>query len=214
MSSLLFLSAAAINNIEAVENSIRKRKTECGFFFNEKGDVMYSKRGNRNTIELKKGEFDLDNSIFTHNHPSGWTHPLNSPARYGTSFSVNDLCFAADYALAELRVITPCCRFLIKPSKKGWPKPHRIRIEHYEISKVVKFQTLKNIGMNIFSPSEATLKHTHSVMLELATKLNLIYKREFLLRYDAAKLEKLIHKEKAGRNFIVINDEIIELVHK
>lgn len=79
-----------VNNKEA---SIRGNKYESSFVFDDKGNVILSKKGLEHEVEFTIDEItNMKNGILTHNHPMN------------TTFSPSDIYFAVDANLQEIRV--------------------------------------------------------------------------------------------------------------
>lgn len=92
-----------------LENTIRHNTVETGAFFRADGTLITQKAGTVNQVRFDQHELvGTARSLFTHNHPDG------------LPFSRQDVEFAVDVDLTELRAVTAYCRFVLRP-EGAWP---------------------------------------------------------------------------------------------
>lgn len=116
-----------IQKKKAIEKSILKatgNKREMGVLMDSKGNELFRKKGTKSHVNITKKDLsniDTKNTIFTHNHPNS------------LSFSLNDILFAGELGLKEIRAIAPNSSlgsvvFKIRPKAGvGWPNSGKIR---------------------------------------------------------------------------------------
>jgi len=112
---------------KTIEKSILKatgNKKEMGVLMDSKGNELFRKKGTKNHVNITRkdlSDIDTKNTIFTHNHPNS------------LSFSLNDILFAGELGLKEMRAIAPNSSlgsvvFKIRPKTGvGWPNSGKIR---------------------------------------------------------------------------------------
>jgi len=116
-----------IQKKKTIEKSILKatgNKREMGVLMDSKGNELLRKKGTKNHVNITRkdlSDIDTKNTIFTHNHPNS------------LSFSLNDILFAGELGLKEMRAIAPKSSlgsvvFKIRPKAGvGWPNSGKIR---------------------------------------------------------------------------------------
>ena len=116
-----------IQKKKTIEKSILKatgNKREMGVLMDSKGNELIRRKGTKNHVNITKkdlSDIDTKNTIFTHNHPNS------------LSFSLNDILFAGELGLKEIRAIAPNSSlgsvvFKIRPKAGvGWPNSGKIR---------------------------------------------------------------------------------------
>lgn len=116
-----------IQKKKTIEKSILKatgNKREMGVLMDSKGNELFRKKGTKSHVNITKKDLsniDTKNTIFTHNHPNS------------LSFSLNDILFAGELGLKEIRAIAPNSSlgsvvFKIRPKAGvGWPNSGKIR---------------------------------------------------------------------------------------
>lgn len=83
-------------NLLKIEDKNRKLKHEEANAFDDKGNVIFSKGGNSNSVEFTPMDcYRLSHSTFTHNHPRG------------SIFSKEDIVFTVHNQLEEMRATQP-----------------------------------------------------------------------------------------------------------
>lgn len=82
--------------LEKFEDSIRNNHTETGALFDDHGNKLFNIKGDAHTLHLTDEQRKLlEGNILTHNHPTG-----------NMTFSDNDIKFALEYKLKEMRAVT------------------------------------------------------------------------------------------------------------
>ena len=144
-----------------------KTGNEYSSAFDDKGNIIFSKTGEETQIAFKASEIArLKNTIFTHTHPSS------------NSFSADDLAFAANAKLKEMRVVSEKYKYSIRP-KKTWGDYHALFNGHKKAYDDLypEYYALVRIK-GTMTPAEASWEHLHKTLLAVAKRFNLIYKRE------------------------------------
>jgi len=99
-------------------------KWEMGVLMDSKGNELLRKKGTKYHVNITRKDLsgiDTKNTIFTHNHPNS------------LSFSLNDILFAGELGLKEIRAIAPNSNlgsvvFKLRPkSGGGWANTGKIR---------------------------------------------------------------------------------------
>jgi hypothetical protein len=84
--------------------SLRDKKIEHAYVFNEHGKMLYSLKGERARIRFDHRDlFRLSNTIFMHNHPAGG------------AYSLADLYVACVFEMLAMIVVTDSFLYTIKP---------------------------------------------------------------------------------------------------
>lgn len=109
-------------NVIKVEDNIRLNANfETAVAFNKDGKIVLDKRGQATSVSFTNEESKLvKDCVFTHNHPRGWAAEENTLGRIGSSFSKEDVMFAVNSDMAEVRAVTPVYTFSMKRPSKGW----------------------------------------------------------------------------------------------
>lgn len=160
--------------LEEAETRIRANPLERAIVLDSQGKVVLEKGGSRNSVSFSAAEMSqMGGSILTHNHPRG------------TSFSREDVLFAATSNLAEIRVATRQWRFSLKRPQQGWSqrfwdeeiapayRRHAVRVEGEFWAAIRKGE---------LSPADAELRHAHEVWSRVSEELGLEYRREAWVR--------------------------------
>jgi lambda family phage portal protein len=94
------------------EEKVKSDTNESALVVGSNGEVLLEKQGNSMSVGFSQAEIDAiqqdGNAILTHNHPED------------TSFSREDLIFAARNNLAEMRVVTEESIYVLQRPAKGW----------------------------------------------------------------------------------------------
>lgn len=107
--------------------------------------------------------------IFTHNHPSG------------TSFSVEDIAFAAAWDLKEVRACGKCYRYYLKRPSAGWSWEYwnnTLKLLAEKHDKNVYKETVEQTRKGKITVDKANLEHWHEVWSRVAKEAGLNYGRE------------------------------------
>lgn len=92
-----------------IEKQLRDLDYEVGIVVKNNKEIVLVKEGNFNKIVFLLSEKGLiANNIFTHNHPQNTPH------------SSEDLQFAYDFELQEIRVVTNHSTYRVIPTVAGW----------------------------------------------------------------------------------------------
>lgn len=151
----------------AFENVVRLEAIEHGAAFAADGSLILRKAGQPDRLGYTDAELErMRGAVFTHNHPNGVT------------VSVADLSLAARLALTELRAVGPQFRHIMAP-QADWPSgaelARAVSQARREAQQVV--QTL--IFERGLSARHADAEMTHQVMVAVARKFRLTYRREY-----------------------------------
>lgn len=99
------ISGDAVEQMLACAHSLREKRIEHAYVFNEHGELLYSLKGERARIRFDHRDlFRLLNTIFMHNHPSGG------------AFSLADLYVACAFEMTAMIVVTDSFLYTIRPS--------------------------------------------------------------------------------------------------
>jgi hypothetical protein len=149
-----------------LENAIRHNPVETGAFFRSDGSLITKKVGTATHVHFDKHELtDTAGSLFTHNHPNGF------------SFSREDLEQAIDIGLVELRAVTDYCRYILHP-KGNWPTFDKIEqglLQHAPAA-LQEVQTMAQSCQ--LSNSDTDKEIQHRLWVLVSNDLNLHYERE------------------------------------
>ncbi len=106
-----------------IENEIRLNKSfETAVVFDEDGNMIINKVGDETSVSATPEEIKkMKDGIFTHNHPRGYSYPEGSILRIGNSFSREDIMFAINANVSEIRAVTEYYTFTLKRPENGWP---------------------------------------------------------------------------------------------
>lgn len=146
--------------ILTLEQQIKDLTFEVGIALDEEKNVKIVKEGNENSIFFDENEKKLmHKSIFTHNHPKNSSH------------SEEDLKFAYDLDLQEIRVVNMDKVISIKPNKNGWEFCTKIDQQANKIIQEIK-QKYANKEISL----EETLLLRNDIGKSIAERLNYVCK--------------------------------------
>ncbi len=98
------ISDDAVGQMLACAHSLRDKRIEYAYVFNEQGKMLYSLKGEHTRIRFNHRDlFRLSNTIFMHNHPSGG------------AFSLADMYVACVFEMIVMIVVTDSFLYTIKP---------------------------------------------------------------------------------------------------
>lgn len=104
---------ALARNLASHEASIRLNDSfETLTAFDDKGNMLFSKKGEQHYVEYGADGVKTTNAIVTHNHPSG------------ASFSAEDMAGMVRYNQKEMRATGKEYTFSMKRPKGGWGISH------------------------------------------------------------------------------------------
>jgi len=156
-----------------LEEKIKNKGIEKAYVLNENGDILLVKQGTSMDVSFTKKEIGkIKNHILTHNHPGN-----------GHSFSFNDLNFASDMNLKEIRAIshTYNYKYSMKPKLgKNWPLGDDL-IAEFKFQQDKLFE--KYMGQvydktKKISWREASEMLSNKINENIAKKFDLIYTRK------------------------------------
>jgi hypothetical protein len=156
--------------VRAREDAIRHDAVESLYAFDVDGAVAFSKVGGRHEIDLSLLEIArLQNTVLTHNHPSG------------QSLSLDDVRVAMVGDLAEVRAVTATWRFIVRRPDRGWDfQMFRQQLEpaYRRFEEQVLRELLLAINDGRMTEGEAQVSHRHEVWIRVGRELGLQYRRE------------------------------------
>lgn len=132
--------------IAVAEESIRYNRYETAVAYDSSGNLLLNKKGGSRSIYFTKDEVTkLKDSVFTHNHPSALGQ--TGIRAIGTSFSHQDLTFAVNANLKEIRAVTPTYTFSVKRPKNGWGvSPKQVKSAYDRAERKVKREMNKYLN--------------------------------------------------------------------
>ena len=167
------------------EDKIRKNKSfETAVVFDQNGNEIFRKKGKATSVPFTLSELsNFKNSIFTHNHPRGWSYNANDWRRIGSSFSFGDVNVAIVADVAEMRAVTSLYTFSIKRPKNGWKMTSKeAKVEFEKINSEITNELKKVIyaakGSHINKRVErAEALHYHLVWKRFCKKFGIEYSK-------------------------------------
>ena len=121
-------------NLSMKEKSIIEEKVEILCVFNSDGELLFEKIGDEDSVPKEGESFTkqeislMQNAIITHNHPNTPDGDSNN------SFSNNDLAFAAQCNMKEIRSVSNGYYYSMKPNPvEGWPNSISLK-RYWEIT--------------------------------------------------------------------------------
>ncbi len=167
--------------IEAFEREVVNFRHEVARVWDARGKVVVEKTGTATHVSFTPQEKQaMRNCVFTHNHPGGWTFAENDVRRAGCSFSREDVQFAAEAEVREMRAVSPGYIHIIRPSAGGWDAnwaQAKLIPEYRKQDHAVRLDFLTGIVDGRMTPEEAEVQHFHEVWTRVAKSLSLDYTR-------------------------------------
>jgi len=163
-----------------VENKIRMNKEfETAVVFDKNGNIVIDKRGSATNVSFSKDEMNLmKDCIFTHNHPRGWRYDENSMFRIGSSFSREDLKFAINSDVKEIRAVTPNYTFSLKRPDSGWGiQDYTLDTWYRRIEQIIRDDHDDRIMMGTLTEGQAGITLYHNITKLMATKFGWDYSK-------------------------------------
>lgn len=164
---------------------VRSSKVERGIAVDAKGRTLVAKTGEARHIVWRQPEAKrLRGSIFTHNHPTGYTFAIGDPRRLGSSLSFEDVAFAVKWEVAEVRAVSPGWRHSLRPSSGSWPSQETLRGAFDEVSAEVEREGWAAIGEGASRGErdkvlrEQEANYWHWIWQRVAERLGFVYSRE------------------------------------
>lgn len=117
----------------------------------------------------------VNNSVFVHNHPSGYKNIRNKTLRYGNSFSKADLVTAASFKLKEIVAVTPQRIYSMQPGVNNWPSSNKMNETVRSAERQVRSRMLESIKKGRIDTDTASMLHYHLVSKHVAKELGLNY---------------------------------------
>ena len=164
---------------------VRSDKAERGIAVDAKGRTLVAKTGEARHIVWRQPEAErLRGSVFTHNHPTGYTFAIGDPRRGGSSLSFEDVAFAVKWQVAEVRAVSPGWRHSLTPGSSGWPSAEKLRETFIAVESEVKAE-----GWSAINAAEARgdrekvrreqeANYFHWIWQRVAQALGLNYRRD------------------------------------
>lgn len=158
-------TAAARQTAEAIEDTIRGNPFETGVLIDPAGNVILQRQGIFDSIdftvaELRKGA----GGIFTHNHPRD-----SGP-------SVEDVVLAAQFGIAELRVVTRRHRHAVWQLHSVPVVP--LPVEYDDAEQALKLLLRHDVIQNKLHPADFGIEVRHRAWQRVSQKLSFTYRRE------------------------------------
>lgn len=165
------------SKIKDKENIIRKNKRfETAVAFDDDGNILFEKKGGPRSVSFTPKEVaQFENTIFTHNHPSGHSYPEGSILRIGNSFSAADIILSIRNNIKEIRAVTPNYTFSMKRPSDGWPDIGSASRLIETITNSIREDFNDRIRRGILSERMASVMHHHSVWKQFSEKTGCIY---------------------------------------
>ena len=99
---------------EIFEDLLRESPVEYTIAMTNSGEFLFSRRGNKDTTDFSKEEFDaMDGNAITHNHPEGLNYKDGEPGRNGMSFSHADISIAVACRMTQIRAVSVGYRHIL-----------------------------------------------------------------------------------------------------
>lgn len=176
-------SADYYNDVIAAEEKIRRNKSfETAVIFDKNGKEIFRKKGKKTSVGWSLEELsNFKDTIFTHNHPRGWSYNEADLRRIGNSFSLGDVRVAIKANVAEMRAVTPHYTFIMRRPKGGWKiSPETAEREFKKIDSELTAEGIKQIyaakGSHISKRAErAEALHYHLVWKRFCKKFGIEY---------------------------------------
>ena len=107
-------TAKMMKNIVGTEDKYAKEKIEYAHTYTEDGEHIFTKKGGKDYVNLGNSP---ENSIVTHNHPLTRREAAD---KWLATFSTEDLNYAVNHNLKEMRVRTKFHTFSMRRVGKDW----------------------------------------------------------------------------------------------
>ena len=164
--------------IAVAEGTIRNNRYETAVAYDSKGNFLLNKKGGSRAVHFTGGEVaNLKDAVFTHNHPSALGQ--TGVRAIGTSFCHQDLTFAVNANLKEMRAVTPTYTFSVKRPKNGWGvTPKQVRVAFGRAERAVKREMdryLNIVGRNRTSYDRANASYYNQINKRVADKFGWEY---------------------------------------
>ena len=155
----------AILRFESNVATLKYEKCHC---VDEDGRFVLSKEGEKSQISFTEDERETIRNrkgvVFSHNHPSG------------TSFSREDIVFAAAHGLKQIRAVGDKYVYTME-SAGEWMSPKEIAEVSGQEDKNVRREFTDKILGGRMTVEDAESSHWHEVWTRIADRLGLVYKR-------------------------------------
>lgn len=164
--------------ISVAESTIRQNRYETAVAYDSKGNLLLNKKGGSRSVRMTNDEVArLKDSVFTHNHPSALGK--TGVRAIGTSFSHQDLTFAVNANVKEMRAVTPTYTFSVKRPKSGWGvSPKQVRAAYSRAEREVKREMdkyLNKVGRTPTSYDRANASYYNQINKRVAQKFGWEY---------------------------------------
>ncbi len=165
------------------ESAIAKNKSfETAIVFDKDGNEIFRKRGAATSVSFTDDELkNLNNNIFTHNHPRGWSNPEGTIGRIGSSFSINDVAIGIRYNSAEIRAVGPVFTFVMKRPAAGWKMTTEDAINKYrKIEESVRSEFTSVINKSSYKHQDIAIQraevlHYHTIWKRFCSENGIEY---------------------------------------
>lgn len=164
--------------IRQEEDRIRPQRFETAHAVDADGKVILNIDGQHTSVGFSDAQVAKLRAargvVMTHNHPLGWDVPASDPRRQGNSFSLDDIQFAADANLFEIRATTPTRTFYARRPAGGWDWG-AIRTRYDNVNRETRSAFTQRIREGKMKPEDAEAAHNHAVWLKVFGDLNIDY---------------------------------------
>lgn len=170
--------AAVYNTIRKEEDRIRPQRFETAYAVDANGKSILNLNGEQYSVTFSDAQVSklraAKGVVMTHNHPRGWDVPANDPRRQGNSFSFEDIAFAAEANLYEMRAVTPTRAFYVRRPSDGWDW-NTIRARYDTENRNTRSEFTQRINEGKMKPEEAQAAHYHTVWSKVFGDLGIEY---------------------------------------
>ena len=151
------------------EKTIKDNNFETAIVLDDKGDVVFSKKGKKSSVSFNAKELEkFRGNRLTHNHPRN------------TSFSIDDIDVSAEFGVTEIRACGRKYIYSMKPGETGWNKKYfdeKIKPLYNKYDKEVYAELAPQVKSGKLSYEEWNMIHHHKVWERVSKDLGLDYKQ-------------------------------------
>lgn len=162
-------------SINKIRKSLVRQDREIMYVLNSKGQIISTIKGGKLSVEFEEETSKvLENTIITHNHPTG--KGINGISQFGYSLSSQDVYEAILCNVKQMIAETQYYRYLIERPERGWRvNADDVKKRYAEIYKEI----VKKYERSIIA-HRAINYIQHIVMKQLAKEYEFIYRYENL----------------------------------
>lgn len=169
--------------VRAAEDSVQASSVEVLIAFDRCGREVLRKQGMHDSVLMTPAEVLLiHGAIVTHNHPHGWTFPPEDPRHQGNSFSLQDVSLAMVAQVAEMRVVTPRWRYVLRPGcEQVWSEDffQQVVAPAYRlVDRQVRSDFMAAVRAGRMTIEQVIAEHFHEVWMRVAARTGVHYDRE------------------------------------